>query len=233
MKYTALEISEILNGKIDGISSKEVTSLNKIEESTKNSITFLGNKKYIPWVYKTKASIIIVSEDFNPKKSISATLIRVKDPYIAFVKLLHKFHDSSIKKSGINDSAVISASSKIGKNVSIGHFSCIGENVVIGKNVVILNNVNIDDNVSIGNQESNMFSTLGTFNEFGETKKLPKYNLTNLTLNTQLNKATTGFIKINNVFDEKYETVKGYTESERNIVLGFKRVFGTSKKVNH
>ena len=151
MKYTALEISEILNGKIDGISSKEVTSLNKIEESTKNSITFLGNKKYIPWVYKTKASIIIVSEDFNPKKSISATLIRVKDPYIAFVKLLHKFHDSSIKKSGINDSAVISASSKIGKNVSIGHFSCIGENVVIGKNVVILNNVNIDDNVSIGN----------------------------------------------------------------------------------
>ena len=151
MKYTALEISEILNGKIDGISSKEVTSLNKIEESTKNSITFLGNKKYIPWVYKTKASIIIVSEDFNPKKSISATLIRVKDPYIAFVKLLHKFHDSSIKKSGINDSAVISASSKIGKNVSIGHFSCIGENVVIGKNVVILNNVNIDDNVIIGN----------------------------------------------------------------------------------
>ena len=151
MKYTALEISEILNGKIDGISSKEVTSLNKIEESTKNSITFLGNKKYIPWGYKTKASIIIVSEDFNPKKSISATLIRVKDPYIAFVKLLHKFHDSSIKKSGINDSAVISASSKIGKNVSIGHFSCIGENVVIGKNVVILNNVNIDDNVSIGN----------------------------------------------------------------------------------
>ena len=151
MKYTALEISEILNGKIDGISSKEVTSLNKIEESTKNSITFLGNKKYIPWVYKTKASIIIVSEDFNPKKSISATLIRVKDPYIEFVKLLHKFHDSSIKKSGINDSAVISASSKIGKNVSIGHFSCIGENVVIGKNVVILNNVNIDDNVSIGN----------------------------------------------------------------------------------
>ncbi len=151
MKYTALEISEILNGKIDGISSKEVTSLNKIEESTKNSITFLGNKKYIPWVYKTKASIIIVSKDFNPKKSISATLIRVKDPYIAFVKLLHKFHDSSIKKSGINDSAVISASSKIGKNVSIGHFSCIGENVVIGKNVVILNNVNIDDNVSIGN----------------------------------------------------------------------------------
>jgi UDP-3-O-[3-hydroxymyristoyl] glucosamine N-acyltransferase len=151
MKFTALEIAEILNGKIDGDSSNEITSLNKIEESTKNSITFLGNKKYIPWVYKTKASMIIVSEDFKPTQNISATLIRVKDPYIAFVKLLHKFDDSSIKKSEIKDSAVISVSSKIGKNVSIGHFSCIGENVVIGKNVVILNNVNIDDGVTIGN----------------------------------------------------------------------------------
>jgi len=151
MKFTALEIAEILNGKIDGDSSNEVTSLNKIEESTKNSITFLGNKKYIPWVYKTKASIIIVSEDFKPIENISATLIKVKDPYIAFVKLLQKFEDSSIKKSEIKDSAVISVSSKIGKNVSIGHFSCIGENAVIGKNVVILNNVNIDNDVTIGN----------------------------------------------------------------------------------
>ena len=63
MKFTALEIAEILNGKIDGDSSNEITSLNKIEESTKNSITFLGNKKYIPWVYKTKASMIIVSRN--------------------------------------------------------------------------------------------------------------------------------------------------------------------------
>ena len=109
MKYTALEIAEILNGKIDGISSEEVTSLNKIEESTKDSITFLANKKYIPWVYKTKASIIIVSEDFKPKKNIPATLIRVKDPYIGFVKLLHKFDDSSIKTPVIKDSAVISS----------------------------------------------------------------------------------------------------------------------------
>ena len=77
MKFTTLEIAEILNGKIDGDSSNEVNSLDKIEESTKNSITFLSNKKYIPWVYKTKASIIIVAEDFKFTQNISATLIRV------------------------------------------------------------------------------------------------------------------------------------------------------------
>ena len=150
MKINALEIEKILNAKIEGDSTVEVTSLDKIEESTKNSITFLGNKKYIPWVYKTKASIIIVSKDFKPSKSIYATLMRVDDPYIAFVKLLHKFDNSSMDSFGIKNSAVISKSSKISKNVSIGEYSYIGENVVIGENVLILNNVNISDNVTIG-----------------------------------------------------------------------------------
>jgi len=150
MKFTALEIAKIINGKIDGDSSIEVSSINKIEESTKNSISFLANKKYISWLDKTKASILIVGEEFSSTKNISSTLIRVKDPYMAFVRLLHKFDNSSIKKTGISDSSVISLSSKIGKDVSIGHFSCIGENVVIEENVIIHNNVNIDDNVTIG-----------------------------------------------------------------------------------
>ena len=41
MKFTALEIEKILNATIDGDPSVEVTSLDKIEESTNNSITFL------------------------------------------------------------------------------------------------------------------------------------------------------------------------------------------------
>ena len=150
MKFTALEIEKILNATIDGDPSVEVTSLDKIEESTNNSITFLGNKKYVPWVYKTKASIIIVNKDFEPSQSISATLMSVDDPYIAFVKLLHKFDNNSLNSFGIKETAIISKSSKISNNVSIGDYCCIGDNVVIGENVIILNNVNISNDVVIG-----------------------------------------------------------------------------------
>ncbi len=150
MKFSAIEIAKILNGEIDGDSSVDINSLDKIEESTKGSITFLGNKKYMPWVYSTKASIIIVNKNFEPTKDINATLIRVEDPYIAFVKLLHKFDTGSVNNFGVKTSAIISETSKIEDNVSVGNFSSIGENVKIGKNVIILNNVNIFDNVSIG-----------------------------------------------------------------------------------
>ena len=151
MKFSALKIAEILNGEIEGDSSLEINSLDKIEESTENSITFLGNKKYIPWLYKTKASIIIINKDFELAKHIDSTLIRVKDPYMAFVKLLQRFDTGSVNRFGIKNSAIISKTAKIDENVSIGNYSCIGENVDIGKNVIILNNVNISDGVSIGN----------------------------------------------------------------------------------
>ena len=150
MKFSAIEIAKILNGEIEGDSSVDIDSLDKIEESTKGSITFLGNKKYIPWVYKTKASIIIVNKNFEPTKDINATLIRVEDSYIAFVKLLHKFDTGSVSSFGIKDSAIISETAKIEENVSVGNYSSIGENVNVGKNVIILNNVNICNNVSIG-----------------------------------------------------------------------------------
>ena len=88
MKFTALEIAKILNGEIDGDSSIVATSLDKIEEATKDSITFLNNKKYTPWIYKTKASIVIVNKEFIPLKKVSSTLIKVEDSYTSFVKLL-------------------------------------------------------------------------------------------------------------------------------------------------
>jgi len=150
MKFTALEIAKILNGEIDGDSSIVATSLDKIEEATKDSITFLNNKKYTPWIYKTKASIVIVNKEFIPLKKVSSTLIKVEDSYTSFVKLLYKFSDNTIKNTGIHNSTILPKSCKIGKNVSIGAFTFLGNNVEFGDNVKIFNNVSVGDNVKVG-----------------------------------------------------------------------------------
>ena len=46
MKYTAHQISEIINGKIEGESDITITSFGKIEEAVEGQLTFLGNPKY-------------------------------------------------------------------------------------------------------------------------------------------------------------------------------------------
>lgn len=150
MKFTAEQIAGILEGTIDGDPTIEVSKLAKIEEGTKGSLTFLANPKYKPYIYTTKASITIVSSDFEPDEALTTTLIKVDDAYGAFTKLLEYYNQIKLNKSGIEQPSFISDSAKIGSDIYIGAFSYIGDNVTIGKNVKIFPNSYIGDNVVIG-----------------------------------------------------------------------------------
>ena len=60
MRFTAEQIAKKVNGNIEGNSKVELFTLSKIEEPNQGSITFPSNPKYIPFIYKTEASAVIV-----------------------------------------------------------------------------------------------------------------------------------------------------------------------------
>ena len=86
MKYEAKEIAKLLKGKIDGNANPTVWKLCKIEEGEEGGISFLANPKYTHYIYNTKASIVLVKKDFEPEHEISATLIRLDNPYISIAE---------------------------------------------------------------------------------------------------------------------------------------------------
>lgn len=151
MKFTATQISEILNGEIDGNINEVVYKLSKIEEGEKGSLTFLSNPKYQSFLYTTEASVAIVNKDFIPEKEITTTLIKVDDAYKAFTKLLEYYNEIKLHKSGIETPNFIHENAKLGTDIYIGAFTYISQNVFIGDNVKIYPNVFIGDNVTIGN----------------------------------------------------------------------------------
>jgi UDP-3-O-[3-hydroxymyristoyl] glucosamine N-acyltransferase len=150
MKFTASQIAEILEGDIEGNPNVEVYKLSKIEEGSEGSITFLANPKYTSFIYSTKASITIVNESFEAEEKLSTTLIKVKDAYNAFSKLLEYYNQVKLNKSGIEEPNYISKSAKYGENLYFGAFSYMGENVKVGDNVKIYPNAYLGDNVVIG-----------------------------------------------------------------------------------
>ena len=150
MKFTANQIAEILDGEIDGNENAEVYKLSKIEEGEEGSLTFLSNPKYTPYIYSTKASIVIVNRDFVVENKIETTLIKVKDAYISFSKLLEFYNEVKLNKVGIELPSFISEKAEIGENLYLGAFSYISNNVILGDNVKIYPNVYIGDNVVIG-----------------------------------------------------------------------------------
>ena len=152
MKFSALQISELLGGTVEGNPQVEVNKLSKIEEGAEGSLSFLANPKYSEYLYETKASIVILANDFKLEKDLSPslTLIRVEDAYGSFGKLLEIYNQIKNDKKGISDSAQISENSRIGKDVYIGENAIISENCIIGDGSKIFANTFIGDNTQIG-----------------------------------------------------------------------------------
>jgi len=151
VKFTAAQIAGILEGEVDGNPDTEVSKLAKIEEGAIGSLTFLANPKYTNFIYTTKASITIVNDNFVPDREISTTLIKVKDAYKSFSKLLEYYNQVKMNKTGIEKPVFISESAVYGENIYIGAFAYLGDHVSIGDHVKIYPNVYIGDQVTIGN----------------------------------------------------------------------------------
>lgn len=150
MEFTAQQIADLLQGKVEGDSSVKVNRLAKIEEGEPGSLTFLANPKYEEFIYSTRASVVIVSESFMPENPIPTTVIRVKDAYKSFALLLDTYNKISQNRTGREEPHTIAASALIGENPYIGAFVYIGENSIIGNNVKLYPGVYIGDNVTIG-----------------------------------------------------------------------------------
>ena len=151
MEFTAQQIADFLGGKIEGDAQVKISSFSKIEDGKPGTLTFLANPKYSEFIYSTKASVVLVNNDFVPEKKIESTLIRVENSYSSLAKLL-ELADSVInpKRKGIDPLASIAQSAKIGKDVYVGPFAVIDENASIGDGAQIYAHAYVGQNVTIG-----------------------------------------------------------------------------------
>ncbi|WP_299289953.1 UDP-3-O-(3-hydroxymyristoyl)glucosamine N-acyltransferase [uncultured Mucilaginibacter sp.] len=149
MQFTALEISLLLNGTVEGKPEVTVDQLAKIEEAEEGSLSFLANPKYEQYLYTTKASVVIISNEQVLTEPVASTLIRVENPYVAISVLLEKYNQSKLAKAGIEQPSFIHPSAQIGQDVYIGAFTYIGPNVKIGDHCRIYPNSFLADNVRL------------------------------------------------------------------------------------
>ena len=138
MEFTAKQIAEFVQGKIEGDENIAIHTFAKIEEGKPGAISFLSNPKYTHYIYDTESSIVLIDENVELEKSTKATLIRVKNAYECVARLLQLYDSMKPKKTGVDSLAFISPSAKIGENCYIGAFAYIGDNVEIGDGSQIL-----------------------------------------------------------------------------------------------
>jgi UDP-3-O-[3-hydroxymyristoyl] glucosamine N-acyltransferase len=155
------EIANIINGSLIG-DDIDIAGLGKIESSGPKEITFIANPVYEKYFSGTEAGAVIVSKKFKPENfprldSRVVPLIRVEDPYLAFLELLDILSPKTeLQKVGIDEKAVIADTAdismeevRIGPNCFIGEKTKIGARTSILPNVVIMAGCEIGDDVLI------------------------------------------------------------------------------------
>jgi UDP-3-O-[3-hydroxymyristoyl] glucosamine N-acyltransferase len=146
MKLSA--IAAALHARLDnGSPETEITGLNGIDQAGPGELSFVSNPKYAAAARSTKASAVIVAEDFP---ALPAAMLRAKDPYLSFARALELFHQPLRYAPGVHPTAVVHPTAKVGAHAHIGPYVVIDEDAVIGEHAVLLAHVVIYRGVKIG-----------------------------------------------------------------------------------
>jgi UDP-3-O-[3-hydroxymyristoyl] glucosamine N-acyltransferase len=163
------DAAELIGGSIFGNENAQFNNVAKIEEAAEGELTFLYHPAYEKYFPTTKAAAIIVKPGFDKSRK-DITYIEVENPNVAFQKIVMKYFNPELELIGIDNTAfihptvklgkdtavgknvVISAGCKIGSNVKIFHNTVIGENVEIGNDTLLYPNITIRENCKVGNR---------------------------------------------------------------------------------
>ena len=138
------------------IAAKIGGTVASLSDAQEGDLSFLSNKKYADQMATTKASAVIVQDDWTGACG-AAALIRVKNSDRAFAVAAPLVAPPPPERwPGIHYSAVVSPEAIIGKNVHIGPLCVIEDGAKIGDDCVIESQCYIGQNAEIG-PESHLY----------------------------------------------------------------------------
>lgn len=151
MEFSAQQIASLVGGLVEGNPDAKVSTFAKIEEAGEGALTFLANPKYSHHIYSTGASAVLVRRDFEAERPVTATLIRVDDPYATLAQLMKMVDElTNPRRSGVEHPAFIADGVDVPADSYIGAFAYVGRGAKLGKGVQIYPQAYVGDGVTVG-----------------------------------------------------------------------------------
>lgn len=156
MKFSAQQIAAVLGGALYGNSNAMVSDVAPIEQAQAQHLTFITDEKYLPFLEKTQAGVILMTASLTDRytdrlQSTDQALILVENARGAMGQLLQMVSQAMFPaKKGVEQPSFVSEGVAVPDDAYIGAFAYIGKNVRLGAGVQIYPQVYIGDNVTIG-----------------------------------------------------------------------------------
>ena len=133
-----------------------ITGLASLDEAGPMHLTFFDNLKYADQLKATKAGACLVSPRFEAQVPAHVAVLRVTQPFRAFVGLAREWHADALRpqswvgNDGIAPSAIIDPTAHLEDGVIVDPLAVIGPDVEIGSGTVIGTGAVIGPGVKIG-----------------------------------------------------------------------------------
>src|SRR6476469_2034276 len=105
MPMKLAQLASALHARLEnGSPDTEITGVAGIKDAGPGQLTFVANPKYAGAARTTKASVVIVTEEFP---AVPTALLRSKNPYLAFAHALELFGKPPSYEPGVHPTAVV------------------------------------------------------------------------------------------------------------------------------
>ena len=159
MEFSAQQIAAVLGGALYGNSNAKVSDVAPIEQAQAQHLTFITDEKYLPFLEKTKAGVILITRSLVEGKigfpegegKAGGAVILVENARGAMGQLLQMVSKAMFPaKKGIEQPSFVSEGVTVPEDAYIGAFAYIGKNVRLGAGVQIYPQAYVGDNVTVG-----------------------------------------------------------------------------------
>ena len=133
---TLAEIARLAGGELVGTANPLITGVAGIRDAMPGHLTFLGARRYQPFLRTCRASAVLV----NRSEPVHLPAVRVDNPALAFMKVLRYFSEAITLTfpRTVHASAVVDETARLGRDVHIGAHVVIEGGVLIGDRTVVL-----------------------------------------------------------------------------------------------
>ena len=112
--FSIAEIAKTVNGKIEGDSNLQIKGVCDIQDSKSGYISYIVPGKYENYFEDTRATALVINNSFKLDRK-NKTLIRVKNPALSFIAIIHMFYPEKQNSKIIDRSAIIAKNVKMPK----------------------------------------------------------------------------------------------------------------------
>ena len=145
--FTAAQLAKELDAELVGDGSVNITGFAPADVAQAGHLTFAENEAYLAKADQSGASAVLTGLTAT---SATKTLLRVKNPRVAFAKALPVFFPEPRYAPGVHSTAVVAPTAQVDPTAHVGPYCVIGERVKIGARTALLGSNHIGDGSRLG-----------------------------------------------------------------------------------